>query len=221
MNRKNNNRAAKGRVSQNNTPHMSLTQPPEVRIPKYRQTFRFYYSGSINAITISDLAPQGWLAVNQSTASSAAYTAIIQSYKINRVRVWKLDPASLYSEVSLDWSTDNPSYSGEGNRVHTNTMGSTDPAFLDTKPPRLSYASTWISKPQGYVIMQFNSNAGQHVIDVDLSYRLIDNLGGGELVTLGTARTYGSRIGQLVYLPMNWAYANGSWFEPVGVTNSP
>ncbi len=194
-------------------------QPPQYRLPIFRQKFRFTGT-NCNGITISDLAPKGWLSSCTSTASSTALTAIIQSYRIRKITVWILNSAASYAEGAIDWSTDNPNFSSQGIRVNSQQLGDTFPVYIETKPPPQSYQSSWISQPQSYLLFTIIGTAGTYVFDVDMDYTLVDNRNEGATVTLGTAVTFGSRIGQIGYTSMNWAQASGVWITPVGPSNT-
>jgi hypothetical protein len=138
--------------------------------------------------------------------SSTTSTRLFQSVRLNRISLWG-PMASALTPVSVIVQWDNTT--GPTIQKSDTSMGSSEPAYVTSKPPPLNPASFWASGNSDVSFCNVTGPAGM-VVDLVVNVVLFDNIGpvsGGTLA--------GANPGQ-VYCRSLDSTSAGTNFVPVG-----
>ncbi len=179
----------------------SLIHPPQftstIRVDK---VMRFQASIAFNS-EVYDTDLGNLIAVATGTTALARLAAAV---KVRKIEMWGPMSSSLQPvTVECEWESIGTSSIGDSATVSDTSMGSTQPAHLVAKPPKMSNASFW-QQPQGNrQIVRLSGPVGT-IVDLHYSYTIIENdaMGGNVFSITGPAT-----VGQVYALALDNASA--------------
>jgi len=181
-----------------------LPRPPSfVPTPSFAHRFRFQVVGASTSFSVTRAM---LLNLIETVSSATAAIRIIEAIRITQVELWGRPLSSFSSQtVGIEWvGTNAPS------TVHSDTTMGLYPAYVKSRPPRLSSASWWSMSggSESEVLMILTASEGD-VIDLRASVRIVDS----EAAVAGEAPVTGST--GVVYNYLDGLASGG--LQPVGV----
>lgn len=176
-------------------------------------TQRFVCQNGVTERAITNLDLQDLKCVATSATSA---TRIIGAVKLNSIKAWCANSSATASNtIEVQYFTDNP-YFGSSSKIYSDTaVGTTNVAYVHSKPLKGSYSGSWLPNIVGtqYTVATITCPTGT-IVDVNVIAELIDEelaLSVTGLVSVATVGIlYGRRLdstnGSPEFLPLGVNY---------------